>query len=184
MSVARLVPDEPLPPYSYVPGLFPHPFSDAAGHGFFRDCTSPEVSDPARWRECRLHLLGIDLFNFGYYWEAHHVWEALWDAAGREGPTAEFFKALIQLAVAGVKLREGRSDGAHFHATRAAELFQDVCAITALPIWFGLDLRQASDDARTAQGLVALAQDRVVQPLEIVFPFRLTLARDGTHSRQ
>ncbi|TGQ49534.1 DUF309 domain-containing protein, partial [Mesorhizobium sp. M1C.F.Ca.ET.210.01.1.1] len=24
---------------------------------------------------------GIDLFNHGYYWEAHEAWEPLWHAA-------------------------------------------------------------------------------------------------------
>src|SRR4051794_23916492 len=30
----RLLPDEPLPPYSFVPGRFPHPVRDPAGHSF------------------------------------------------------------------------------------------------------------------------------------------------------
>ena len=57
----------------------------------------PERPDPAMWRECREYLRGIDLFNYGYYWEAHEVWECLWHACGRQGPTSEFLKALIRL---------------------------------------------------------------------------------------
>ena len=30
----RLVSDEPLPPYSYVTGRFPHPTRDPSGHSF------------------------------------------------------------------------------------------------------------------------------------------------------
>ena len=34
-EIARLVPDEQFPPYSYVTGRFPHPTSDPAGHSFW-----------------------------------------------------------------------------------------------------------------------------------------------------
>ncbi len=66
---------------------------------------------------------GIELFNAGYYWEAHEVWEELWHVEGRRGPTAELLKALIKLAAAGVKVREGRENGVRTHCRRAAESF-------------------------------------------------------------
>ena len=116
----RLGPDIPFPAYSYVPGRFPHPLSDAAGHRFGCDLDlTPPVDADA---DCMAFRLGIDLFNHGYYWEAHEVWEGLWHWAGRRGSRADFFKALIQLAVAGVKIRENRRDGAEAHARRAIEL--------------------------------------------------------------
>ncbi len=31
-------------------------------------------------------LWGLDLFNHGYYWEAHEAWEGLWQVADRDGP--------------------------------------------------------------------------------------------------
>ncbi len=37
------------------------------------------------WLRCRDYLRGIDLFNHGYYWEAHEVWEGLWHTAGHRG---------------------------------------------------------------------------------------------------
>jgi predicted metal-dependent hydrolase len=66
----------------------------------------------------------VDLFNHGYYWEAHEEWERLWQAAGRRGPVADFLKGLIKLAAAGVKQLEGRPAGTRNHARRAAELFR------------------------------------------------------------
>ena len=54
---------------------------------------------------------GVELFNAGYYWEAHEAWEALWHAAGRRGPTADLLKGLIKLAAAGVKVRERQEHG-------------------------------------------------------------------------
>jgi hypothetical protein len=119
----RLVPDLPLPPYSYVPGRFPHPVSDPSGHRFGEPAEKPPPLDPDYWEESRAYLYGIDLFNHGYYWEAHEAWEGLWHACGRLGPVADFLKGLIKLAAAGVKVREGKPHGVASHAARAQEIF-------------------------------------------------------------
>jgi hypothetical protein len=124
----RLAPDIDLPPYTHVPGKTPHPFSDPRGHHFGRRPERPDPPDPARWQACRPYLYGLDLFNHGYYWEAHEVWEGLWHASGRKGWTATFLKGLIQLAAAGVKVRENRPVGVRTHARRAAALFRQVAA--------------------------------------------------------
>ena len=55
------------------------------------------AAESEEWRACRDYLYGIDLFNHGYYWEAHEVWEGLWVACGRRGPTAIYLQALISL---------------------------------------------------------------------------------------
>jgi hypothetical protein len=49
-----------------------------------------------------LYLCGIDLFNYGYYWE-HEIWESLWHACGR-------------------------LPGVRRHATSAKELFRQMAA--------------------------------------------------------
>jgi hypothetical protein len=122
----RLIPDEPLPPYSFVPGRFPHPVSDPAGHSFGVRPPPPAHLDPAGWEANRTYLRGVDLFNAGYYWEAHETWEALWQGCGRHGRTADFLKGLIKLAAAGVKVREGRPRGVVNHARAAADLFRRI----------------------------------------------------------
>ncbi|WP_245895351.1 DUF309 domain-containing protein [Devosia submarina] len=66
-------------------------------------------------------LWGTDLFNHGYYWEAHEAWEGLWQMA--LGDEKLFFKGLILLSASGVKVREGKRGPALRHATRAAEMF-------------------------------------------------------------
>ena len=134
----RLVPDEPLPPYAHVPGRTPHPLSDPRGHGYGRATDRPPAPDPERWASSRDYLRGIDLFNHGYYWEAHEVWEGLWHARGRKGPAADFLRALIKLAAAGVKVREGRPDGVRSHARRAADVFRR----SPGPRFFGLDVKE------------------------------------------
>ena len=64
------------------------------------------------------------MFHNGYYWEAHEVWERVWNALGRHGPQADFIKGFIKLAAAGVKLGERNPKGVQRHLARAMELLQ------------------------------------------------------------
>jgi len=111
--------------------MHPHPRSDKRGHSYGRDeppLTFAVLGDPAASEPFRY---GLDLFNYGYYWEAHEAWEPLWLAARREPaaqPLAMLVKALIKLAAAGVKLREGNAAGAQRHARRARELTEQAGA--------------------------------------------------------
>lgn len=127
----------PLPPYSYVPGHTPHPVSDPAGHCYGRPETSAPALDPADWCESDAYCFGVDLFNHGYYWEAHEAWEGLWLTAGRRGPVGDWLKALIKLAAAAVKAREGNPRGVERHARRAMELVD--LAVAQLPDSKGSD---------------------------------------------
>jgi hypothetical protein len=121
---ARLVPNEPFPAYAFIPGRSPHPTSDPAGHSFGKEPSLPPPLDSERWYESRPYLFGIDLFNAGYYWESHVAWESLWLACGRKGLVADFLKALIHLAAAGVKAQEGKPQGVKSHGSRAREGWQ------------------------------------------------------------
>ncbi|MCA9067976.1 MAG: DUF309 domain-containing protein [Planctomycetaceae bacterium] len=122
-SPPRYVPELAFPPYAYISGQHPHPVRDPKGHSYGQ----PEVTLPTPQRQQILgnsqFLFGVDLFNHGYYWEAHEVWEGLWHACGRRGELADFLKGLIKLAAAGFKAREGNPVGVIRHAERAQELF-------------------------------------------------------------
>jgi uncharacterized protein len=125
MSQAPVTPiPEPddLPPYTYTPGVTPHPVTDPRGHSFGQSAPRPDGFDPQHWWLCEPFVRGIVLFNRGYYWEAHEEWESVWHAVGRKGPIADFLKGLIKWAAAGVKAREGRFEGVARHLHRAAEL--------------------------------------------------------------
>ncbi|MBN8627605.1 MAG: DUF309 domain-containing protein [Planctomycetes bacterium] len=124
MTAERYEPSLELPPYTYVPGRTPHPKSDPRGHAYGRTDEPLEEFDPAKLEHSRDFRYAVDLFHAGYYWEAHEVWEALWHAVGRTGPTADLLKGLIKLAAAGVKVLEGIPTGVVSHARRAAELFE------------------------------------------------------------
>jgi hypothetical protein len=169
----RFAPDDPLPPYTFVPGRTPHPVSDPAGHSFGAKPERPAAPDPARWRECRAYLRGLDLFNHGYYWEAHEAWEGLWHACGRTGPTADFLKGLIQLAVAGVKVREGRPAGVAGHAARAVELFHAAADRLggADARFLGLRLGDLLDYSRAGSSVAVAGDDG--DGVRIVFDFVL-----------
>jgi hypothetical protein len=140
---ARLVPDEPFPPYRFVPGVSPHPTGDPAGHSFGKESPTPPPLDPQQWEVSKPYLYGIDLFNAQYYWESHVAWESLWLACGRKGTIANFLKGLIKLAAAGVKHGEGTPQGVQSHARRAAELWHDLARSlgTGTDLFLGLRLR-------------------------------------------
>ena len=165
----RLLPHRSLPPYSYVTDRFPHPVRDARGHSFGQSEPQAAIGDPDEWRTCPAYLWGIDLFNAGYYWEAHEAWEAVWHAAGRTGVMADFAKALIKLAAACVKARGGRPHGVELHARRAAELLSSVASTlpTDRPHFMGLSpdrlIRAADQLAASPEKWVNTADEPVVR---------------------
>lgn len=179
---SRLMPDRPLPPYSYVSGRFPHPTRDENGHSF--GVAEPQfvIGHINEWRQWKPYLWGIDLFNNGYYWEAHENWELVWQAAGRKGAIAEFCQALIKLAAAGVKAREGRTAGVRKHAQRSLELLESVRSRlgSQQPIFLGLSLPQLMLAAQMLDDdpdkIIDLSEDPVV----IVMPFSMQIDTDST----
>jgi len=142
----RFAPDLPLPPYAYVPGHgLPHPVNDPRGHlhaaraetdapAHGADTHAALHPDPVARRRAvaallaadRRWLFALDLFNAGYYWEAHEAWEALWIALGRSTPEARFIQGLIHVAAAGVKIREGTRAGVERHTRRARALLDEL----------------------------------------------------------
>lgn len=138
----------PFPPYAFVPGgTWPHPTGSPRGHSFGREQDAPAPIVAEDWRQSAAYLRGVALFNAGYYWEAHEAWEGLWHAHGRRGATADLLKALIKVAAAGVKVREGQPAGVATHARRAAALFDAVRAQAGGRL-LGLDLEAWAATAR------------------------------------
>lgn len=183
----RFCPDRPLPSYSYVPGSFPHPISDPAGHSYKSYTISEQTrqADPGNlrdlasdWRLSSEYLFGIDLFNHGFYWEAHETWEQLWIVFGRSGRNADFMKGLIKLAAAGVKAREGRASGVQRHALRARDLFllvaESLRAEGNSILLGGLDLQSLGVEAEAiAANAIRLLEDSD-NLLTIVLPLLLS----------
>ena len=122
-SRPRWLPQKSLPPYAYLPGKKPHPVRDPTGHSYH---VEPIPVAVAASLSSDAFLWGLDLFNHGYYWEAHEAWEGLWQVADRDGPLRMLFKGLILLSAAGVKIRERKNAAAARHAKRAAALFRQL----------------------------------------------------------
>jgi uncharacterized protein len=138
----------PFPPYTYVPGTgTPHPVSDPRGHMHGVAEELPAPLDPQHWQQCETFLYAVDLFNHGYFWEAHEAWESLWHAAGHRGVMGDFLKALIKLAAAGVKQLEGNPSGKQRHLQRAHELLEQVLKNADTTNYCGIHLMNLSKSA-------------------------------------
>jgi hypothetical protein len=111
----------PFPPYRFVPGKAPHPIRHPDGHSYNNPPAQLAPFDPNDWHACEEYLYGIDLFNHGYWWEAHEALEAVWVAAGRRTDTGRFIKGLIQIAAALLKWSQGSRDVASRKASAGLE---------------------------------------------------------------
>jgi len=101
----RYWPTRALPAYAYTPGLTPHPLRDPAGHSFADNAKPPSCPPPERWREDQSWLYGVDLYNHGYFWEAHETWETCWHSVAASPPHRDLIQGLIQLAAACLRRR-------------------------------------------------------------------------------
>ncbi len=99
-----------FPPYTFVPGENPHPVRDPEGHSYGQLEHAAVEFDPEHWQDCDEYLYGIDLFNHGYWWEAHEALEGVWIAAGRTTQIGYFIQGLIQVAVALLKQHQTFTD--------------------------------------------------------------------------
>jgi hypothetical protein len=90
--------DLPFPPRRYDPA------SDPAH-------LRPELAFNEEWKRQEESLMttkgfcwGTDLFNHGYYWEAHEVWEQLWKQAEKGSAEHLLLQGFIQCAAACLKI--------------------------------------------------------------------------------
>ena len=165
-----------LPPYSYVPGgPWPHPTRSPQGHSFGQVASKLARPAEAGGGDSAEFLSGVALFNAGYFWEAHEAWEGLWHAHGRQGATADVVKALIKLAAAGVKVREGQEHGVRTHASRAAELFESVQRTTGNRYHLGLNLAEWAARCRAVASDPPQGCGSIEMPVVPVFAFQIEI---------
>ncbi len=69
---------------------------------------APPRTEPEAWRENVAYRYGWRLFDNGFYWEAHEVWEAVWLACRPNSRERVLLQALIQLANARLKAAMGQ----------------------------------------------------------------------------
>lgn len=135
----------PFPPYRHVPGLHPHPVAHPDGHSYSPAGTHPEAGPlmpPERWRECDDYLYGADLYNYGYWWEAHEAWEGLWQQTDKRQRQGRFLQGLIQVSAAQLKRHMEQRDGVDRLLARAKEhLHSAERGMLPGQRYMGLDLR-------------------------------------------
>jgi len=140
----RLHPEKAFPPYVFIPGVNPHPKKEGGYRQQIPEPVSPKVDlqNPQASDDLKYAL---DLFNYGYFWESHVYFEALWNAHSRIGTVADFFKGMIKLGAAGVKASIDQGVNAQDHQDRAEELFTGVLEKEG-PLFLGFNLKQIIQD--------------------------------------
>lgn len=111
--------DRPFPPYRHLPGTTPHPERSPDGHLRGASLTPTLSLTQKGWAENEDYLFGIDLFNAGYFWEAHASWERLWALEESDSEARRFLQALVQTSAACLKARMGEKVGARKLLDRA-----------------------------------------------------------------
>ncbi len=133
--------DKKFPAYAFTPAKNPHPRSHPDGHSYNIQEEITELLDPKKWQDSENYLYGIDLFNHGYYWEAHEAWESVWKANGKKGLTADFLKALIKLTASGVKVLQRQEKGIKDHSLAAGKIFSSILESVNDDIFAGISLK-------------------------------------------
>ncbi|MEO1193168.1 MAG: DUF309 domain-containing protein [Pseudomonadota bacterium] len=95
---------QPLPPYRYIPGLNAHPKAYPKGYIHGLQTGPIPALPPEAWARSVSYLQGCDLYNRGYWWEAHEAWEGLWQVTRDRPRQHRFLQGLIQAANAQLKL--------------------------------------------------------------------------------
>ena len=158
------------PSYSYVPGHWPHPSRDPKGHSYKAEPDTPENIDLIQWETCEQYRAGIELYNQGYYWEAHEAWEGIWRLNGKHGPQAQFLQGLIKIAAAGIKIRQGHAKAARSLLTQSATHFQKVMEKHLEKFAGGLHLKVLERWCRDFRDEVADIRADPTLPVEVIFP--------------
>ena len=104
--------DRVLPEYRHLPFQNPHPFLDEDGHSYGEKLLSPDSFSAEDWQNCEDYLYSIDLFNHGFWWEAHERLKYVSIGAGRESEAGQFIQGLIQVAAALLKHFMQEDEGA------------------------------------------------------------------------
>lgn len=144
ISAPRYQPLRALPTQAYVPGQGPRPSLVADDP---TRATAAAYLRADRWREHAEYLWGVDLYNAGFFWEAHEVWEASWRASAHDPEQHSYLQGLIQIAAACLKGATLDANAARSIGTRALERLDQLSAKVNEP-YMGLDLVRFLADFR------------------------------------
>jgi predicted metal-dependent hydrolase len=123
-----------------MPGRNARPTATAIDHSHSSAPPPPLYLPDERWIDNAEYLWGIDLYNHGFFWEAHEAWESLWRAAERDALQRRFLQGLIQFAAACLKATMGDAEASRRLAARALTRLERVAAERSAR-YMGLDVR-------------------------------------------
>ncbi len=147
-SPARYAPARAFPSYAFLPGKDPHPTRHPEGHSFVEG-EEPAASyrAPENWRSNEDYLFGVDLYNFGYLWEAHEAWEGIWLVSKHDKAQYLALQGLIQCSAAALKLRLEEPRGFAKLSSAGLARIDRVCEEAPMP-FMGLDLARFAREFR------------------------------------
>jgi pimeloyl-ACP methyl ester carboxylesterase len=129
----------PLPAHAHVPGTDSEP--DMAPLKRVKQ-TCPKRVDDDRWHENVAYRYGWSLFEAGFFWEAHEIWETVWLACAPNSRERLLLRALIQLANARLKRKMKRDKASARLLEEADRLLADAAApdAAAAALFMGVDI--------------------------------------------
>jgi hypothetical protein len=104
----------PLPGYAHIPGR-----TSTADAQLEQVLAEMDRHEDRLAQRC---LYGCQLFEAGFYWEAHEAWEPVWHAARPNSAAALLIQAAIALANAALKIRMQQPRAARRLTSRAHSL--------------------------------------------------------------
>lgn len=157
----RYCPDWPFPAYRYVPGLSPHPHK--AGNAPTQLKKAKALTED-NWHTNQYYLFGIDLYHYGYFWEAHEAWEALWHLTTKNDETGQFLQGLIQNSAAQLKVHLGEWHGAR---NLSEEAYRRLGSIRKETL-FGLNLKELLKQMHQHYTLLWQGGEGVKEPMPLL----------------
>lgn len=133
-----------FPPYRFVPGRFPHPTAHPDGHSYHPPGSPPPAVtfvDEHHWQESEDYFYGADLYNYGYWWEAHEAWEGLWQLTDKKACQGRFLQGMIQVSACHLKRYLGQPRGVERLLRTSLDYLRGVVRESNADLFMGLDLR-------------------------------------------
>jgi len=138
-----------LPARPHVPGSGSQPDMEPLEQ--IKRIGSTQVN-PDNWRQTVDYRYGWSLFEAGFFWEAHEIWETVWLACAPNSRERLFIQALIQLANARLKRKMKRDHASARLVEESDRLLAETIRADnkETSLFMGVDLR------RLRQSLAAL----------------------------
>ncbi len=129
-----------FPPYRFISGENPHPTENPLGHSYGKKEAEIRVFVSDNWRTTEQYLYGIDLYNYGYWWESHEAFESLWRIAPQGHVSRDYLQGLIKISAAFLKWHSRQQKGLEYLYKGAVQHLLKVSK--EYPIYMGLNIAE------------------------------------------